>query len=123
MILTVLDHVDSPRPRYAEHPAAGQERPGGPAGAYEERASADKDPEADGGWCDSPGTVNAVTTKRKSDDACNSFKWLFLIICMCSFNSCCARHTTIVGFVFCTSTCTEYSVVGRCHTGSLSIEV
>lgn len=65
MILTVLDNVDSPRPRYAEHLAAGQERPGGAAGAHEERASAYKDPEANGGWCDSLGTVNAVMMKEK----------------------------------------------------------
>lgn len=35
-----------------------------------------------------------------------------------SFCSFCARHTTIVGFVFC-----KYSMVGRYHAGSLSIEV
>lgn len=84
MMLTVLDHVDSPRPRYAEYPAAGQERPGGPAGAHEERASADEDPEADGGWCDSHGTVNLTTGTIKTDDACNSLNWLALMICMCN---------------------------------------
>lgn len=97
MILTVLDNVDSPRPRYAEHLAAGQERPGGAAGAHEERASAYKDPEANGGWCDSLGTVKRSDDERKSDDARNSFNWLFLMICMCSLYSCCARHTAIVG--------------------------
>ena len=63
--LTVLDHVDSPGPRYAEHPAAGQERPGGPARAHEELASEDEDPEADGSWCDPLGTVNTDDEKKK----------------------------------------------------------
>ena len=56
----MLDHVDSPRPCYAEHPPAGQERPGGIAGAHEERAGADKDPEADGGGSDPHGPVKEM---------------------------------------------------------------
>lgn len=57
ILLTLPDHVDPPGPCHAEHPAAGQERPDGPAGAHEKCAGADKDPETDGGGSDSPGTV------------------------------------------------------------------
>lgn len=58
--LTETDHVDSPRPSHAKHPATGQERPSGPPGAHEERTGADKDPEVDGCGCDPHGTVVSI---------------------------------------------------------------
>lgn len=60
ILISLLDYVHPPGPRYAEHSPAGQERPCRAPGAHEELPGADGYPEADGCWRYPHGTVNSA---------------------------------------------------------------
>lgn len=58
-VLTIpADHEPSPGPSHAEHPPAGEERPGRASGAHEEPAGQSRGAEADGRRRHSPGPVS-----------------------------------------------------------------